>query len=90
MRVLVEPITLNLPARELDRVSSLAPLVRVARQLLEQLDHPIAVPVASRHRPVVLEPLEQVAPAQLERAGRIAPGLSLELTHVDPQLRAFG
>ena len=86
--LLVEPVVLDLPARELDRLADLAALLRRACKLLEQLDHPLAVPVARRDRPVVLEPLEQIAAAQLERRLGIVRRQPLELAHVDPRVRA--
>ena len=62
--VLVEPIAASTWRRVSSIASAnLASLLGCARQLLEQLDHPLAVTVSGGHRPVVLEPLEQVSPA---------------------------
>ena len=86
--LLVEPVVLDLPPGELDRLAELAALLRILGKPLEQLDHPLSMPVSGRHRPVVLEALEQVAAAQLERRCWIVTGGEpLELADVDPHSR---
>jgi hypothetical protein len=62
-----------------------SPSLRRLRQRLQQLDHPLAVALARRPRPVVLKPLEQLAAAQLQSRERLARRQPLELARVDPQ-----
>ncbi len=85
VRLLAERRPLDLTPRQLKHGRRVAAVLGAAGQLLEELDDPLAVTLPRRARPVVLDPLQQVAAAQLERGLGLALRQPFELDRIDPQ-----
>jgi hypothetical protein len=83
--ILVERVTVDLPPREIDRLAGFSASLAVSSELLEQLNHLLAVALASRERPLVLETFEQLAATQRQRLCGCVRRQALELAGVDPQ-----